>query len=243
MRIKFLTAIQSALFPPNCVVCGHLTFRQIAICHACEVELPQLEPGCQKCALPLMSEIGRHAICGKCLKNPPPFDQTLALYHYAPPIRQLLHSLKFNSNLSYSRVLGQLMIPSIEQHYSTCNLPESIIPMPLHPTRLRQRGFNQALEIAKPIAKKLKVPINYSQAHRIRATLAQTLIPAKLRYKNVKNAFQVKPFKATHVAVVDDVMTTGFSASELCIALRRIGITRIDLWCCARTIALQKNIS
>lgn len=121
-------------------------------------------------------------------------------------------------------------------------MPQIIIPIPLHPRRLRQRGFNQALEIAKPIAKKFHVPLDTAHCQRVRYTEAQTQIPAEHRGSNVKNAFVVdKKFfcgensNISHVAIMDDVVTTGHTVNELSRALRKAGVKTIDVWCCART--------
>ena len=114
-------------------------------------------------------------------------------------------------------------------------LPEAILPVPLHSTRLRERGFNQALELARPMAQALALPLLIHHSQRTRATVAQTSLSAKQRRKNIRGAFQVtQPLPARHIAIVDDVMTTGQTINELAKTLRKAGATHIDVWVCAR---------
>lgn len=121
-------------------------------------------------------------------------------------------------------------------------MPECIIPVPLHRRRLRQRGFNQALEIAKPLAKKLQLPVDFKTCIRTKHTRPQSELSAKKRQQNIKNAFTLKkPITAKHVAIVDDVMTTGNTVTELSALLRNNGVTTIEIWCCARAASLRSS--
>ena len=114
-------------------------------------------------------------------------------------------------------------------------MPELVIPVPLHPTRYRHRGFNQSIEIAKTVAKELNIPLDLNSCSRHRDTPHQIALPAKLRRKNMKNAFLVqKMIPAQHVAIIDDVMTTGTTANELASVLKAAGVIHIDIWVCAR---------
>jgi ComF family protein len=174
--------------------------------------------------------------CGQCVKQPPLFNHTFAPFHYQPPIDKLTMGIKFGRNLVYARVLGELMAKNIGRYLIEADKPDCLIPVPLHHTRLRERGFNQALELAKPIAKQLQIPIDFRSCKRVRATLAQTLIPAATRQRNVRNAFLVaKDFFAPHVAILDDVVTTGSTVTELSRILLQAGVKKISIWCCART--------
>jgi ComF family protein len=126
--------------------------------------------------------------------------------------------------------------------YHNQPLPSLIIPVPLHPKRLRERGFNQALEIAKPISKKLKIPIDKKSCYRIRHTAAQSGLSQSDRLKNLANAFEMKkPLIAKHIALIDDVMTTGQTLMELANLLYKNGVEKIDIWCCAKTFLSQKK--
>jgi ComF family protein len=175
--------------------------------------------------------------CGECLKNPPYYDKTIAMFRYQSPVDKLILGIKFHNQLLYAKLLGELFAEHLLNFYTTNSFPQIIIPVPLHNKRLRERGFNQALELAKPIAKKIKIPIDTRHCHRIRATETQSLIPAKQRRNNMKNAFAIdKNFAVDYVAIIDDVMTTGDTVNELSKVLRKVGVTKIDIWCCARTL-------
>lgn len=225
---NLLKSAAQIFFPHTCVLCSARTHREIDLCVACENDLPIIQYGCSLCgvSLPISQNL-----CGQCLQHFPCFDKTIVLFSYEEPITKLIIDLKFHHQLIYAKILGLLMARKL----NTTALPECIIPVPLHKKRLRERGFNQALEIAKPISKILNIPIDRYSAQRTRETEPQSLTHAKERKKNVKNAFQIKPtFKANHVAIVDDVMTSGHTVNELSQALKKAGVKQIDIWCAAR---------
>lgn len=224
------------LFPGVCILCSAKAHRKIDLCEACECELPWLPDACRCCAQPIFSQQSLNSLCGNCVIHPPPFASTLALFAYRDPIIKLIAGLKFHKKLIYARVLGELLAARFKQVNADA-LPECIIPVPLHAQRLRERGYNQALEMARPISKQLKIPLNIHCCVRTRATQAQVTLPADERHLNVKNAFAVaEPLAVKHVAVIDDVMTTGHTLAELCQALHKSGVEQIDVWCAARTI-------
>lgn len=230
-----LTKIKNWLLPPTCLLCGATTKRDIDLCFACEQDLPWLTNVCTGCSLPLPEQTPS-IHCGNCLKNPPPFNKVLALFSYANPIDKFITNLKFHNRLVYAKLLGTLLANKIEAVYSNEKLPECIIPVPLHRNRLIERGFNQAVELARPIKQKLKTPLDIVSCQRIRNTSAQTQLPASQRHNNIKNAFTFNPtLPLRHVALLDDVMTTGHTIIELCYILRYAGVEKIDVWCCART--------
>jgi ComF family protein len=159
----------------------------------------------------------------------------VAAFRYRAPLDAMVKRLKFHGDLQLARLLGTLMAERVAQ--SADVLPEVIVPVPLHPRRLRRRGYNQALELARPIARRLAVPLEWRQVRRVRATDPQTEVPASLRSRNVKDAFAVAPgFCARRVAIVDDVMTTGHTVNELAKALRRAGAAEISVWVCTRAV-------
>ncbi len=206
--INYLVKLQNILLPATCVLCGGVAKRDIDLCVACEAELPWVQT----------------------------FTATLALFHYEKPIDHLITAFKFQQQLVYGRLLGELLLRRIREWYAHDDLPEYIIPVPLHTQRLRERGFNQALELARPIAKQLNIKIDVTSCKRVIATPAQSNLPAVQRQRNVKDAFSIQStLHAKHVAVIDDVITTGCTITELSRKLRETGIERIDVWCCART--------
>jgi ComF family protein len=204
------------------------------LCSACTAALPTIKHACSYCALPLIDVDA--TVCGVCLRKQPAFDHTIALCYYQQPLEKFISQLKFHRRLEYAKVLGSLLAERLTTFYENKTLPECIIPMPLHRKRLQERGYNQALEIARPIAKRLKLPLNTKHCQRIRATKAQSSLPAHQRRANIFQAFDIaKTLRARHVAIIDDVVTTGSTVAELSQALREVGVEKIDIWCCART--------
>jgi len=224
-----------------CILCDSPTSSSLNLCEYCLNELPKLENTCWRCALPLNETTKDEIYCGHCLQTKKIIDHTVALWHYEQPLPHFITALKFRAKLIVAKVFGELFAEHLSSHYSSNSVPETIIPMPLHPQRLRERGFNQALEIAKPIAKHLNIPIDMTLAHRVRATPPQSSTPAKARYKNIKNAFSIEKPCADHIAIIDDVITTGSTVRELSRVLRKAGAKHIDVWCVARTVINASN--
>ncbi|MEN9916293.1 MAG: competence protein [Pseudomonadota bacterium] len=154
---------------------------------------------------------------------------------YTEIIKKMITGLKFQQKLIYAHILGTLLAEKISAQYQDETLPDVIIPVPLHKKRLYERGFNQAIELARPISKILNIRIDCKSCERVRNTAAQSMLPAKQRSNNVKNAFVAKQNHGQHIALLDDVMTTGHTLIELSRALYDVGVKRIDVWCCART--------
>lgn len=174
-------------------------------------------------------------VCGSCLNAPPPFDYTHVLFPYLSPIAQCIIKLKFQHQLIYAKAMADLFIEQIETWYLNKNRPNCLIPIPLHPTRLQDRGFNQALEIAKPIARHYKMQLDYRGTKRIKPTLTQTRLNASLRQKNMQDAFiTTKDWHGINIAVLDDVMTTGATLHAFCKLLKERGASQIHVWCVAR---------
>lgn len=229
------------LLPPTCLLCGDPSHQDHDICLPCQQELPWLKQVCPQCALPLPATTAPEQACGNCLLNPPSYSKTIALWSYEKPVDHLITALKFNHQLVYARLLGELLAKQLYAHYQNQPLPTYVIPVPLHNRRLRERGFNQALEIARPIAKKLRIPIASHHCQRILATAPQTLLPATERHNNVKNAFTIThALQAKHIAIIDDVITTGHTITELSQQWHQAGVEQIDVWCCARTQSYNK---
>jgi len=196
-----------------CLLCHESTQKKLALCNDCEKTLPFTEK----------------------IQNPD-FNKTIILFDYLFPVDKLITRLKFQHHLINASLFGQLLSNKISQLYHNQDMPSLLIPVPLHIKRLRERGFNQALEIAKPISKQLKIPIDKKSCYRIRHTAAQSGLSQQDRLKNLKNAFDMKkPLTTKHIALIDDVMTTGQTLKELANLLRKNGVETIDVWCCAKT--------
>ncbi len=222
--------IQHWLFPPICLLCGGSGCAGRDLCQACAYALPRNAPACLRCALPLPYPSDEP--CGLCQKHPPAFDRSIALFRYEEPVRHLIHALKFHHQYACANLLGDLLADAVN---AQAVKPEVIIPVPLHSSRYRERGFNQSLEIARILSRRLVIPLDYRSCIRIHATQAQTQLDAKERARNLKKAFAVvKPMPYAHVAILDDVVTTGATVNELAKTLRQAGVQRIDVWACAR---------
>lgn len=215
---------------PQCLFCAlPAPGTGIDICHYCLARLPFNFHACRYCAAPLAVA---GDICGRCLVSPPLFTRTLAPFHYAPPIDRLISRLKYRGKLQGARILGALLAEFVR---GRSELPELIIPMPLHPRRLRKRGFNQATELARVTGRALGVPLERHCCRRTRATGQQTQLARRERQANVRGAFSMqRSLPVKHVAIVDDVMTTGSTAAELARVLLASGTERVDLWVAAR---------
>lgn len=213
----------------SCLLCGAIAGGDF--CPACYRDLPQLPAShCPVCLWPVPT----NEICGNCLKKPPAFTRTLAALRYTFPADALIHALKYQTNLAIAPVLANLFIARLNTMET---MPDVIVPMPLHPIRLRERGFNQAMEIGRTIAKQTGIALLPDGCSRIKHTPPQTGLPWKERQKNIRRAFSCKiELTGKHVAVVDDVMTTGATLNELAKVLRRQGAIEISNWVIARTL-------
>lgn len=221
-----------ALWPePVCVLCRGRALRETGLCRGCQASLPWLGAACPGCALPLASG----ELCGRCLRRPPPQAQAFALFRYEYPIAGLIQGLKFQGRLSHARLLGELMARHLAELPGP--RPDLLVPVPLHRRRLRERGYNQALEIARPIGRRLGLSVDARCCRRVVATAMQSSLGRKERRANVRRAFRARLDGPRHIAVVDDVMTTGYTVAEVVRCLRSAGAERVDVWVCARADA------
>lgn len=217
------------LLPSHCLLCGAHAQGALSLCPACEAEMPRNEVCCGRCALPLDAPA---PLCGRCSKRPPPWDAAWAPFRYEWPLAPLESRFKFGGDLAAGRTLALLWLAS----RTPADLPQAVVPVPLHRSRLRRRGYNQALELAKPLAKHLRIPLLRDALRRTRATDAQTELTAVQRRRNVRGAFALRRGRTLpgYIAVLDDVFTTGATLGECVRVLKRAGVTRVDVWALAR---------
>jgi len=231
---------EGLLHPWNCLACGDAGLPGLDLCARCHGELPRLGRGCARCALPLVDDHAA-ADCPRCLIEPPPQAAAIVAFRYAFPIDRLVVGLKFAGRLERARLLGTLLAATVVERMAVEAeaRPAALIATPLHPTRARERGFNQAIEIARPIAAALGLPLLTDAVRRTRATAEQSLLDAAARQANVRDAFAVgalPPDLRGHLAIVDDVVTTGATAAALATALRAAGVQRVTLIAVARAV-------
>ncbi len=215
----------------RCLLCGGASQR-FGLCDPCREELPYVDHGCAGCALAL-PEAAAAGLCLGCLRRRPPFDRAFALLHYEYPADRMIGALKFSGRLACGRTLGELMADALRRRIR--ELPAAIVPVPLHRERQRERGFNQAIELALPIARRLGVELAPGLLSRVRATAPQSGLSARSRRRNVAGGFcldEARPPES--LALVDDVMTTGSTLAAAARACRRGGVRRIEVWVAAR---------
>jgi ComF family protein len=221
------------LLPARCLLCdGAGQPPDVDLCAACEVELPQNLRACRRCAMPLEFTAGI-SICGACVHRPPRFDAACCPFVYAYPVDHMVRALKYHGGVPYGRVLGGLLATRLRGERQA-QLPEMLLPVPLAFGRFRERGYNQAIEIARYLERGLEVPMRADVLLRTRETLEQAGLPRRERRKNIKGAFALRTAAASHVALVDDVITTASTVNELARLLKANGVERVEVWAVAR---------
>lgn len=228
-----LVALQNWFFPQQCLLCHEQVATTAALCRPCAAALPLLGHSCERCgaSLPAIPAAGP-AHCGRCLTRAPSYDRTRSLYQYLPPVDRLVQGFKYHRRLDWGRVLGEALARHLE---ATSERADAIVPVPLHRRRLRDRGYNQSLELARPIGRTLGIPVRPRAARRVRPTQAQAGLSRDERRRNVRNAFDiVETVTGQRIAIVDDVMTSGHTVDALARALKRAGADEVVVWVLAR---------
>lgn len=218
------------LLAPRCLACGEPGQGGLDLCETCRAQLPWNQYACRQCGIGL--PVSGQARCGACLLDPPPFTHAFCPLHYRFPIDRLLPRFKFHGDLAAGELLATLM----QWPMDPGDLPQALAPVPLHRSRLRTRGYDQALELARALSRGLRVPLLANALVRRRATHPQTELGAVERQRNMRDAFALRPDARLppHIALVDDVMTTGATLAECARVLLAGGAQRVDAWTIAR---------
>jgi ComF family protein len=217
----------NALLPQDCLLCGAPS-GDILLCAACDRDLPR--PPVEAC--PVCAEaVPGGAVCGACLASPPHFDATVAAFRYGFPADKLIQALKYQRRVATADFFSVSMLAGCRPD------GDVVVPLPLHPARLAERGFNQSVEIARPLARTLKLSLELDGCIRSRDTAPQASLPWKERRKNIRHAFECAiDLSGKSVIVVDDVMTTGATLDEFARTLKAHGATRVSNWVVARAL-------
>ncbi len=217
------------LFPQRCLLCGDQGHRGLAICEGCQADLPRPGASCIRCALPLPAA----GLCGRCLQHPPPYWCARVPLLYAPPLDALLLQLKFGSRLAVAPLLGKLLAEAIRADAND----ELLVPIPLHRHRLAQRGFNQATEIGRVVARQLGLRLAPRALQRVRETPPQSTVGARARRRLMTGVFigSANTLAGRRVALLDDVVTTGATVESATLAALAAGAAAVKVWAVART--------
>ena len=231
--------IQFLLLPPTCVLCQQRGQSGLDLCSTCQQQLPLVQHCCPRCALPLPAAAD-DLTCGQCQQSRSPVHTTVAACRYEDDVSKLITGFKYQRQLAGGRVLTSLLLDAIRTHYSEQPLPELLLPVPLYPARLRQRGYNQALLMAHDLSKALGIPCDAKALQRVRATPTQQGLSASERRQNLRGAFL--PDKTwdgsryRRIALIDDVVTTMSTVNEIASVLHRDAADSVEIhvWCLAR---------
>ena len=224
--------------PSSCALCARSG--RTALCVGCRQRYFHMRvQRCVQCAMPMPATI-TDSHCGDCLQRPPAFDATIVAADYLPPVDQLVLALKFGARLTLAPLLADLLAQALQQQ-TTLPPPQLLAPVPLATERLQERGFNQSLEIARPLARRLELPLIPQLLQRVRATAAQAKLPAAQRRRNIRAAFAVsnaamQQVRDCHIGVVDDVITTGETLGEIASTLKHYGARRVTNLVFCRTL-------
>ncbi|MFT7687550.1 MAG: ComF family protein [Candidatus Azotimanducaceae bacterium] len=233
----WLEGLQFRLFPGSCILCGNNTGRRIDLCKPCEEDLPRTEHPCWQCGLSIPSH---QELCGRCLTKPPFFSHCYAAFKYTAPIDILINRFKNQSHLVTGKVLSIVLAKNYVNDHII--FPDFWLPVPLHKDRLKQRGFNQSFEIATFLSDHTRRPICSRLCRRIKQTTDQKTLSAFERATNIKQAFVIDgSLKGESIGIVDDVITTTATVSELARILREHGAGDIQVVALARTPADSKR--
>ncbi|GKQ65627.1 competence protein ComF [Aeromonas caviae] len=237
--LKRLLAKASPILGPRadwlglCLLCRQPSDEVPLLCSWCRQALHQDGWQCRLCAAPLPEQYAESGlVCGRCQRRPPPWQRLQVIGDYRAPYTQLIPRLKYSGQI----LLAPLLARVLADHLNLDDPPQAIIPVPLHWWRQWWRGFNQAEEIGRALSELTDIPCDSRLLRRVRATPQQTRLSAGQRRRNLRDAFEMAPHHYRHVALLDDVVTTGATAGQLTRLLHEHGVTRVEVWAICRTL-------
>jgi len=213
---------------PNCSLCLSQISHHAAFCHRCSDSLQNTTSRCHSSGIELTTS---NTYCGECLSHPPEFERTLVAGRYAPPIDQLIQQFKYNADLSKGRILAEWLY-SVLPH----SKPDLLIPMPLSPARLQERGFNQSAELARLLNQRCQIPVAYDLLKRHNSETQQIQLKRKERLSAMRKVFYTdQKIILRSVGLIDDVVTTTATARAAAGVLKKAGVKEVLIWAVART--------
>jgi ComF family protein len=239
---SLIKAILKGIKQKRCLFCDETTYNDQAICLPCFQDLPWNTHHCSRCALPLpkLQDANNKPIlniaCGECISEPPPFTSTLACFRYDIPVDKAIRILKYNRKQYFATLFAHFLAPKVQQFYQVEPLPSCLIPVPIHRSKLKERGFNQAQLLSQKLSRILSIPSYSNFLQKTKPTPPQTGLNKLERTRNLKDSFKLTAnVSGMHIALVDDVVTTRATADLLSQLLINAGAERVDVWCIART--------
>ena len=223
-------------FAPSCVLCDAVSDDEISLCTGCQQDLPWILHACNHCGIPI--ENSQQTVCLACELNPPAVDSVICALHYAAPVDFLIKRMKFGHQLAYAKVLGVLLSRHLSQ--LSVDMPDALLPVPLHKARLRKRGFNQTLELYRAVNQQYPIGL-FNDVKRIKNTKHSTMVKGDERKENLQGAFEVKAGASVprHVVILDDVITTGATTNTMAKLLKEAGAETVSVWAVARATAKE----
>jgi ComF family protein len=220
-----------ALFPMRCIVCNSMD--ETGLCPSCSAAAPRIDNPCRQCGAAIAVFPG-DIRCGRCQTRPPAFELTIAPFTYAPPLSGIVYQFKYRRRIALARPLAKILAREIKSR--GIELPELMVPVPLHWTRLVRRGFNQSWEICRALSAELSIYAERSAIKRTRRTPPQTELPLRRRRLNVRGCFKIEPsLRVDSIAIVDDVITSGETINQVASLFKKHGVQNIQSWAILRT--------
>jgi len=225
----------------RCFLCLAPCQRPSTLCQSCWDALPRISQPCHSCGIPLAAT-DTQPLCGSCQSHPSRTDHLLAPFVYSSPIRELVHGFKFHQTNHLAKLLATILYQQIAEAIAPVQA-DLMIPVPLANSRLRQRGFNQALELSRYLSKWTSIPLATNEVERIEGSSSQVSLNGEARRHEIRNQFVVRrSLVGKSIIIVDDVVTTGATVQELARVLRAAGAVRIEVWALARTCLHQHSV-
>jgi ComF family protein len=236
-----LSWLLDAIFPPRCLACPESVSEQGSLCQPCWEKLhPLAPPFCQSCGVPLTPGTPEDSWCGRCLLNPPPYAKARSAMIYEDTAQHLVARLKYADGTALASAMAKWMVQSFHHHFKESEMPDYVMPIPLHWRRLLWRKYNQSGLLAKEFSLLSGIPYECSALRRRFFAPRQTGLSRRGRERNIRHQFDCHPrfndrIKEAHILLVDDVMTTGATLREASQCLLRAGAGRVSALCFART--------